>query len=50
MLQNNCKSKVRYETEIEARRNRGWLEAENKQKYSVYRCASCSGWHLASIK
>ena len=50
MLQNNCKSKVRDETEIEARRDRGWLETEDKQKYTVYRCSRCSGWHLASIK
>ena len=50
MSQNNCQSKIRYESEIEARKNRGWLENENKQKYSVYGCSSCSGWHLASIK
>ena len=50
MSQNNCQSKVRFQTEIEARKNRGWLELENKQKYSVYNCCSCSGWHLASIR
>jgi predicted hydrocarbon binding protein len=50
MSQNNCQSKVRFQTEIEARKNRGWLELENKQKYSVYNCSSCNGWHLASIR
>ena len=50
MSQNNCQSKIRYESEIDARRNRGWVETENKQKYSVYGCSSCRGWHLATIK
>ena len=45
----SCENKVRYESEIKARQERGWKEEEYGQKFIVYECPLCEGWHLASI-
>ena len=44
----SCKNKVRYRSEMQARQERGWKEEEYGAKFTVYECAFCEGWHLAS--
>ena len=44
-----CEDKVKYESEIKARQERGRKEEEYGQKFIVYECPLCEGWHLASI-
>lgn len=46
----SCEGKVRFDSEIKARQERGWKEEEYRGKFSVYQCSSCEGWHLASVK
>ena len=45
----SCSDKVKYTSEIEARKERGWKEEEYKTRFSIYHCSSCEAWHLASV-
>ena len=46
----SCEDKAKFDSEIKARQERGWKEEEYGEKFSVYHCSSCEGWHLASVK
>jgi len=45
----SCSDKVKYASQIEARKERGWKEEEHNTRFTIYHCASCEGWHLASV-
>jgi hypothetical protein len=45
-----CADKACYSSEIKARQERGWKEEQYGEKFSVYECSFCEGWHLSSIK
>ena len=47
--QTTCKDKATYNTEIEARKERGWKESEYRKKFTIYECSSCEGWHLSTF-
>ncbi len=49
-LDSQCSSKKRFSSEIEARKERMFIENEYNKKFRIYECVECSGWHFSTKK
>jgi len=45
----SCSNKRRFDSEIEARKERLFVQDEHDKKFRIYRCSSCEGWHFSTI-
>ena len=44
-----CENKRLFSTEIEARKERLYVEKEYNKKFRIYNCNDCNGWHFSTI-
>ena len=44
-----CRDKKLFSTELEARRERLYVEKEYNKKFRIYNCSDCKGWHFSTI-
>ena len=44
-----CTNKRRFNSEIEARKERLFIEKEYSKKFRIYLCTLCQGWHFSTI-
>ncbi len=47
--ENRCKDKRRYINEVDARKERLYIEKEYNKKFRIYNCSVCNGWHFSTI-
>ena len=46
---NTCQNKRKFNNEIEARKERLYIEKEHNKKFRIYNCSDCNGWHFSTI-
>jgi hypothetical protein len=44
-----CRDKKLFSTELEARKERLYVEKEYNKKFRIYNCSDCKGWHFSTI-
>ena len=44
-----CRDKKLFSTELEARKERLYVEKEYNKKFRIYNCSDCKGWHCSTI-
>ena len=44
-----CRDKKLFSTELEARKERLYVEKEYNKKFRIYNCSDCKGWRFSTI-
>ena len=47
--ENRCQDKRRYNNEVDARKERLYIEKEYNKKFRIYNCSDCNGWHFSTM-
>ena len=49
MNNKTCQNKRKFNSEIEARKERLYIEKEHNRKFRIYNCSDCNGWHFSTV-